>query len=194
MSDVRRSITEHMQTVSQLDSLVQPIEDVAKLIYSAVNKKGTVYWCGNGGSAGDAQHLSAELMGRYVLERRGLRSFALTTDASLMTAVANDYAFDRVFARQIETVAQPSDIVVVISTSGNSANIVAAAVAAKARGATVVGMTGATGGKLNAHCDVCLCVPSTVTARIQECHGLIGHIICELLDTWIANEQKENYV
>jgi len=191
MTNVRTHLAEHAAAVAKLDSMSQQIEDFAKLIYTAVSNQGTIYWCGNGGSAGDAQHLSAELMGRYVTERRGLRSFALTTDSSLMTAVANDYHYDRVFARQIETVARAGDVVVVISTSGNSSNIVAAAVAARASGATVVGLTGASGGKLRELCSLCLCAPSTVTARIQECHGLIGHIACALIDAWIAAEMKE---
>jgi D-sedoheptulose 7-phosphate isomerase len=191
MTDVRTHIAEHAATIAKLDALSPDIEVFAHLIYTAVCKQGTIYWCGNGGSAGDAQHLSAELMGRYVSERRGLRSFALTTDSSLLTAVANDYHFDRIFARQIETVARAGDVVVIISTSGNSSNILAAAVAARASGATVVGMSGASGGQLRAHCDLCLCVPSSVTARIQECHGLIGHIVCALIDAWVAAETKE---
>ncbi len=183
--DVLASLRQHQQVIAELEALAPQIQQFAERLHRAVNAGGTVYWFGNGGSAADAQHLSAELMGRYVSERRGLRSFALTTDSSLMTAIANDYHFDRVYARQVETVARPGDVVVAISTSGNSRNVLAGADAARAAGASVIGLTGASGGALRARCDLCLCAPSTVTARIQECHGLIGHIVCELLDGWI---------
>jgi D-sedoheptulose 7-phosphate isomerase len=186
--EVLAILRDHQQVVARLEVLAPQIRSFAALIRAAVAGGGTVYWFGNGGSAADAQHLSAELMGRYVKERRGLRSFALTTDSSLMTAVANDYHFDRVYARQVETLARPGDVVVAISTSGNSANVLAGAIAARAAGATVVGLTGESGGRLRGACDLCLCAPSAVTARVQECHGLIGHAVCELLDAWTPEE------
>jgi D-sedoheptulose 7-phosphate isomerase len=186
---IREQIAEHEQCVAQLHAMANEIERAARTMYDVACAGGTIYWLGNGGSAADAQHLSAELMGRFVTDRRGIKSFALTTDSSLMTAVANDYNFTRVFARQIETVVRPGDLVVVISTSGNSANIIAAAQAAQQQGAQVLGLTGATGGRLKEFTTQCLCIPSTVTARVQECHELIGHIMCDRIDAWVAQEK-----
>lgn len=143
---------------------------------------GKILWMGNGGSAADSQHLAAEFVGRYVKERRGLPSIALTTDTSILTSVGNDYGYDYVFARQIEALCTDKDLVVGISTSGNSSNVLRAMEAAKAIGATTVGWTGEGGGKLASICDMMLAIPSKVTARIQEAHILIGHILCELID------------
>ncbi|BBB91605.1 MAG TPA: D-sedoheptulose 7-phosphate isomerase [Methylomusa anaerophila] len=158
------------------------IETFAGLCKKAVLAGRTVFFCGNGGSAADSQHLAAEFVGRFQRERRALPAVALTTDTSILTAVANDYGYELVFARQVEALARPGDVVVGISTSGSSPNVVAAIERAKAAGAAAVGMTGETGGKLADLCDVCIKVPSNVTARIQEAHILVGHIICEMID------------
>ena len=144
--------------------------------------------CGNGGSAADAQHIAAELTGRYVLERRPLPAIALTTDTSALTAIANDYGFEHVFARQVDALGQAGDVLVAITTSGTSKNVVAAVKAARARRMKVIGLTGARGSAFAATCDVAIAVPAVNVARIQECHATIGHIICEIVDEAFAPE------
>jgi len=139
--------------------------------------------CGNGGSAADAQHFAAELSGRYVKERRALAGIALTTDTSALTAIGNDYGFDQVFSRQVEALGRPGDLLVGISTSGNSPNVIRAVEAAQTQGMKTLGLLGRDGGKLKALCDEALVVPSPVTARIQEVHQMIYHFWCEVIDT-----------
>ncbi|MDU4961152.1 MAG: D-sedoheptulose 7-phosphate isomerase [Sporomusaceae bacterium] len=175
-------IQEHQAVINQLSDLLPEISQFSGLCRQALSRGRTIFFCGNGGSAADCQHLAAELVGRFQKERRGLPGIALTTDTSILTAVGNDYGFDQVFARQIEALAREGDVVVGLSTSGNSPNVVKAITAARGLGAVTVGMTGETGGQLDTSCDVCLKVPSSVTARIQEAHILIGHILCELID------------
>lgn len=142
----------------------------------------TIFFMGNGGSAADSQHLAAEFVGRFVKERQGLPAVALTTDTSILTAVGNDYGFDTIFARQIEALVRTGDVVVGLSTSGNSPNVVQAFEAAKRMGAATIGLTGRSGGKMAAICDLCIRVPAEATARIQEIHILIGHLVCQLVD------------
>jgi D-sedoheptulose 7-phosphate isomerase len=149
---------------------------------SALGSGHKVLFVGNGGSAADAQHLAAELMGRFKLERRPLPALALTTDTSALTAIGNDYGYDEVFRRQVLAWALPGDVLVALSTSGNSPNVLAAAEAARALGAKVVGFTGQSGGQLRELCDACLCVPSSDTAHIQEAHIALGHILCGLVE------------
>ncbi|HLA94598.1 MAG TPA: SIS domain-containing protein, partial [Pyrinomonadaceae bacterium] len=139
--------------------------------------------CGNGGSAADAQHLAAEFVGRYETERRGIPAIALTTDTSALTAISNDYGFERVFARQVEALAQEGDCLIAISTSGDSPNVISAVMAARKKKCSVIGMTGARGKKLASLSDVCIMVPSERTARIQEAHITLAHIICEIIDS-----------
>jgi len=139
--------------------------------------------CGNGGSAADAQHFAAELSGRYVKERRALAGIALTTDTSALTAIGNDYGFDQVFSRQVEALGRPGDLLVGISTSGNSANVIRAVEAAKAAGMKTLGLLGKDGGALKDLMDDALVVPTTVTARVQEIHQMIYHFWCEVIDT-----------
>ena len=141
---------------------------------------------GNGGSAADAQHIAAELVGRYINERRGLPAIALTTDTSILTAVGNDYGYDNIFSRQVEALARPVDVVVGYSTSGNSANIYNAISLAKTIGCHCVALTGATGGKLAGVADSCIRVPSAETPRIQEAHAFIGHMLCDYVDRAFA--------
>jgi D-sedoheptulose 7-phosphate isomerase len=180
---IEKLIADHIAMVQALHSFchedIVKFADVSKTALARGNK---ILFMGNGGSAADSQHLAAELVGRFEKERRGLPAIALTTDTSILTAVGNDYGFNRVFSRQIEALAVAGDVVVGLSTSGNSPNVVEAIQAAKAVGAVTVGMTGKDGGKLSALCDVCVKVPSAVTARIQEGHIFIGHIICQLID------------
>ena len=164
------------------DQLLSRLEQVSNLFIKCFQKSGKVLFCGNGGSAADAQHISAELAGRYKLDRKPLFAEALHVNSSFMTAVANDYAYDEVYARMVEAAGRTGDILVAISTSGNSSNVIKAIQRAKGAGMTVVGMTGSTGGEMKDLCDVLLNVPSTNTPRIQEAHILMGHIICELTE------------
>ena len=166
------------KTMEQMD-VIQLMAERCKEALKAGNK---VLFCGNGGSAADAQHLAAELIGRFQKERRSLASIALTTDTSILTAVANDYGYDEVFARQVEGLGRSGDVLIGISTSGNSANVVKAALKARDTGMHTIAFTGEGGGKLKDICDITFAVPSKVTARIQEMHIMVGHIICELVE------------
>jgi phosphoheptose isomerase len=165
-----------------LESCLDELTAAAALVREVIGRGGKVLLCGNGGSAGDAQHIAAELVGRYVRERAPLPALALTVDTSVLTALANDYGFAQVFARQVDAHGQPGDALIAISTSGRSPNVIAACVAARARGLRVIGLTGQGGDELARHSDVCVRVPSRITARIQECHIGIGHLLCEAVD------------
>ena len=181
---IKERIAEHIalaQRLSQSELLGQ-IAVVAAAVRQALAQGHKVMFCGNGGSAADSQHLAAEFVGRFQKERRGLPAIALTVDTSILTAVGNDYGYDKVFVRQVEALGNAGDVLIGISTSGNSGNVVAAVELAKSKGIYCVGMTAAGGGKLAQLCDECLAVPDKVTARAQEMHILIGHILCELVD------------
>ncbi|HYR26778.1 MAG TPA: D-sedoheptulose 7-phosphate isomerase, partial [Aquabacterium sp.] len=147
---------------------------------------GKLMFCGNGGSAADSQHLAAELTGRFIKDRRPLAAVALSTDTSALTCIGNDYAFDEVFARQVQGLGRAGDVLVAISTSGNSRNVIRAVEEARALGVQVIGFLGRDGGVLKAMCDVAIVVPSTVTARIQESHILIGHTLCGLIEAQLG--------
>ncbi|MBX3294389.1 MAG: D-glycero-beta-D-manno-heptose 1-phosphate adenylyltransferase [Acidobacteria bacterium] len=189
-SIVEASFEEHQNVFARTDKvLFDTIESSARLFVSTLENGGKILICGNGGSAADAQHLAAEFSGRYEKERRALPAVALTTDTSALTAIANDYGFERVFARQVEALARPGDCLIAISTSGNSPNVIAAVMAAREIGCTVVGLTGESGKKLASLCDECVLVPSSRTARIQEIHITIAHIWCEYVDAFAASEQ-----
>jgi D-sedoheptulose 7-phosphate isomerase len=158
------------------------IARVAEVMLEACRKGNTIFWFGNGGSAADAQHLACELVSRFFLERKALASIALTTNTSELTAIANDYDFNNIFARQIEALVKPEDVVIGISTSGNSPNVIAGIQKAKQLGAVTVAFTGATGGKLRGEADYILMVPSEVTPHIQESHIMIGHLLCFIVE------------
>jgi D-sedoheptulose 7-phosphate isomerase len=160
----------------------ESIAAAAQMIVGALQAGRKVLVFGNGGSAADAQHLAAELVGRYQLERGGLPAIALTTDTSALTAIANDYGFEAVFARQVEALAQAGDVAIGISTSGNSPNVLAGIMAARARGCATIGLTASGGKKLASICDLAVLAPSTTVARIQECHITIAHAWCEAVD------------
>lgn len=180
---IEQLIDEHIAVAQAIQTdCLEDIRQVAAICKTALTGGHKILFMGNGGSAADSQHLAAELVGRFKKERKGLASIALTTDTSILTAVANDYGFDSVFSRQVEALAVAGDVVVGLSTSGNSPNVVKAIQAAKDQGAITVGMAGRQGGKLAGLCDVCIKVPSEVTARIQEGHSLIGHILCQLIE------------
>ncbi len=182
------SLDEHLGVFSALiTECSESIEECGRLILETVSQGNKVLICGNGGSAADAQHIAAEFVGRYETERRALPAIALTTDTSALTALANDFGFERIFARQVEALAVDGDLLIAISTSGNSPNVIAAVMEARRKGCKVVGMTGSGGKKLASLCDACLIVPSARTARIQEAHITIAHIWCEMVDEMVAN-------
>jgi len=155
---------------------------IAERVVETFRRGGKLLLCGNGGSAADAQHIAAEFVSRFRRERRGLPAIALTTDTSILTAISNDYGYERVFARQVEALGRPGDMVIGISTSGISASVIAAMRAARNGGMATVGFTGASGGTLVDHVDLCLCVPSHNTARIQEVHITVAHTVCEIVE------------
>jgi D-sedoheptulose 7-phosphate isomerase len=158
------------------------IVSVGHLMAEALRKGNRIFYFGNGGSAADAQHLGAELTGRYLRDRPGLPGIALTVNTSSITAIANDYSYEMVFARQLQALSSKGDIAVGISTSGNSANVLNAVQVGRERGLLTIGMTGRTGGKLKGAVDYCICIPSEQTPRIQESHILAGHILCEIIE------------
>ncbi len=177
---IRDTLIDGARVRLELD--VQAIAHAAELVRDAVLAGKKILLCGNGGSAADAQHIAAELVGRFVVERRPLAAIALTTDTSALTAIANDYGYDHVFSRQVEALGAEGDVLIAITTSGTSKNVVAAASAARARGMKIVALTGGKGSAFVASCDAGIAVPSAVTARIQECHITIGHLLCEAVD------------
>ena len=180
---IEQIIEEHSRIIQQVrQNCLSDIAKIACLCQEALRNKHTIFFCGNGGSAADSQHLAAEIVGRFVKERCGFPAMALTTDSSILTAVANDYGYEQIFARQVEALVRAGDVVFGLTTSGNSPNVLLAMEKAKQLGAITIGMSGGNGGHLAGCCDVCLIVPSQNTARIQEAHILIGHIICELID------------
>ena len=180
---IEKLIDEHQKTITSLkESLTEKIEAAALISAAALKNGKKLLFCGNGGSAADCQHLAAEFVGRFQKERKALPAVALTTDTSILTAVGNDYGFERIFARQVEALGEEGDVLFALSTSGNSPNILSAVEAAEKKGLRSVVLTGGDGGKLKAAGEICLNVPSPVTARVQEGHILIGHIICALLD------------
>ena len=174
-----------------VDVLAKPIMAGLEVLLECVSGKGKVLACGNGGSAADAQHFSAEFVGRYERERRALGAIALTTDSSILTAVANDYDYESVFSRQVLALGRPGDVLLAITTSGNSGNVLAAIAAAHEQGMKVIALTGRDGGKMNAvltDADVHICVPHQRTARIQEVHILVLHCLCDGVDAKLLGE------
>ena len=172
----------NFQRMAQDDGLRTQITEATRLCVDALKAGGKLLFAGNGGSAADAQHWAGELVSRFYFDRPGLSAIALTTDTSILTAIGNDYGYERVFSRQVEALGAPGDVLVVISTSGRSPNILAAAQAAQARGLKVIGFSGETGGELRALCDLCFCIPCADTPRIQEGHEFIGHVLCALIE------------
>ena len=179
---LRSGLEEHMDVFRRLPALGPTIQQAAQLIGAALSGGGKLMLCGNGGSAADAQHIAAELTGRFVKDRRPLAAVALSTDTSALTSIANDYTFDEVFARQVMGLGSKGDCLIAISTSGNSRNVLRAAEEARATGVHVIGLLGKDGGTLRALCDVAIVVPGTTTARIQEAHIFIGHTLCAMVE------------
>lgn len=176
------TLERHRQLFAQLESIEPDIEKLSNDITNCLNTGGKIFFIGNGGSAADCQHLAAEFVVRYKAERAPLAAIALTVDTSILTAHANDYSFDSVFSRQLLALCQPNDLVVGLSTSGNSANIINGIEVAKQIGAMTWAWTGSSGGTLKSISENCLCIPSDETARIQEAHIFVGHWLCEHLD------------
>ena len=185
---IEREIRESIAVQEQLIGAAQLIADAARLIIATMRNGGKLIVFGNGGSAADAQHLSAELVGRYRQDRKAFPAIALTTDSSALTSISNDYGFDAIFSRQLEAIGKPGDVVVAISTSGNSPNVLNALAAAKKLGISSIGLTGKSGGKLRSSVEVCLSVPSDSTPRIQEAHGLVIHILSGLIESALTGE------
>jgi phosphoheptose isomerase len=188
MRGIADVFAEHARVAERAAQELPPVlERIVAETYGCLRAGGKVLACGNGGSAADAQHLVAELVGRFREERRALAGIALAGDAATLTALGNDYGYERVFARQVEALARPGDVLFAISTSGNSANVVLAARTARERKCLVIALTGAHGGELAAHADLVLRAPSTVVARIQEMHTLCIHVVFEALDDMIRH-------
>ena len=175
------------------EMLSKPIADAVSAVVGCITGGGKVLACGNGGSASDAQHFAAEFVGRFERERPGLAAIALTTDTSILTAIGNDYSFEAVFAKQVQALGAPGDVLLAMTTSGNSANVLAAVAAARAKEMTVIALTGNSGGKIGellTDTDVHICVPHERTARIQEVHLLVLHCLCDAVDLQLLGEQE----
>lgn len=179
--EIQDSIVIHQQLLEDKD-FINNIRKIAAVCAESLRKGGRIHFCGNGGSAADAQHLAAELSGRFAKDRKPLNAEALHTNTSYLTAVANDYGFENVYSRMLEAAGKPNDVLFAISTSGNSRNVLNAIDHAKRNGIFVAGLTGYNGGDMAGLCDVLFTVPSNNVARIQETHIMIGHIICELIE------------
>ncbi len=174
-----------------MDTLPPAIAEAARLMTDALNRRGKILSCGNGGSAGDSQHFSAELLNRFEIERPGLAAVALTTDTSTLTAIANDYAFQQIFSKQVMALGNPGDCLLAISTSGNSDNVLEAVHAAHDQKMNVIALTGGDGGSIRenlASSDVEICVPSSRTARVQEIHLIVIHCLCDAIDQALFND------
>ena len=182
-SIIKFEFEEHLKTSqATFESIGHSVEVAAKLCIDCLKNGNKILLFGNGGSAADAQHIAAELVGRYKTERKGLAAIALTTDTSALTAIGNDYGYDRVFDRQVEALANTGDVAIGISTGGSSANVASALKLAKDLDCKTIGFSGRGGGEMNELCDINIVVPAQDTARIQEMHILIGHTICHLID------------
>ncbi len=183
---VLAAIREIARNLEDLEAQAPVIQEIGERLIDVLRNKGKVMFCGNGGSAADSQHLAAELEGRFLIDRRPLAAVALTTNASTLTAIGNDFGFDAVFERQVRAIGNAGDALVALSTSGNSPNVLRALQAAREMRLFTVGFTGQGGGQMTALCDVCLRVPSRSTPRIQEMHILAGHIVCDIIERAVA--------
>ena len=186
-SIIENEFAEHLKVAQKLSSLTDQVEVAAQLCIDSLQNGGKILIFGNGGSAADAQHIAAEMVGRYKVERKGLPAIALTTDTSALTSIGNDYGYDRVFDRQVEALANKVDVVIGISTGGSSGNVISGLQTAKELGCRLIGFSGRDGGEMNTLCDVNLVVPAEGTPRIQEMHIVIGHTICHLIEQEFYN-------
>lgn len=190
MSEFRTYCLTAARNFEALTDLENVVQTAISGITDAFRHGNKVMFCGNGGSAADAQHLAAELVGRYRMERAPLPALALTVDTSALTAIANDYSFDEVFSRQVHGIGKAGDILVAISTSGNSKNVLRAIEAARACSIRTIGLTGQSGGMMRQLCDICICVPSDLTNHIQEMHIAVGHIICGAVERRMSDARQ----
>jgi D-sedoheptulose 7-phosphate isomerase len=179
---IKKHIDEHVDVLKSLSDHTATIGQIAKILIHCLSDKGNIFWCGNGGSASDSQHLSGELIGRFVDNRKSLRSIALSSGDAVGTCIANDFGFVNIFSRQLEGLARPGDVLIGITTSGNSQNILNAFKAANSLKVKTIGFLGKGGGKALKYADVSIVIKSKTTARIQEMHILIGHILCDLIE------------
>jgi D-sedoheptulose 7-phosphate isomerase len=177
-----QNLQEHNALLATLHSLNDDVLRAGRMAAHTLRQGGKILFCGNGGSAADGQHLAAELTGRFIHDRRPLAAMALSTDTSALTCIGNDYSFDEIFARQVAGLGHAADLLIGISTSGNSRNVIRAVDEARKLGMQTIGLLGRDGGQLRSLCDHNILVPSPVTARIQECHILIGHTLCGLIE------------
>ena len=183
MSQFLKNLEDHLNVFKKINDLNDVVESAANMLIEAAKKRRHIFICGNGGSASDSQHFSAELRGRFEAERIPLKATALTVDTSALTAIGNDYGYDAVFSRQLEALAEKDDVLIAITTSGNSKNVLKAVESAKKIGLKTIGLTGGSGGALKSSVDFSIVIPDNRTARIQEGHIFILHVLCEMIDT-----------
>lgn len=183
---IAQTFEAHQAALNAVRELECEIDAAASVIIESMQAGGLLLLAGNGGSAGDAQHIAGEFVGRFLRERRALPAMALNTNSTIITAIGNDYGFENIFSRQVEAHGKPGDVLIAISTSGNSGNVIKAAQVSRAIGMKVIGMTGRSGGDLLPLCDICLAIPSDETPRVQEMHILIGHILCDISEGVLA--------
>ena len=179
---IRQHLAEHLSVASQIESLEEDIHSIAQTLIQALKDHKTIFWCGNGGSASDSQHLAGELIGRFVGDRKPLKSISLNADSAVMTCIVNDYGYEHIFSRQVEGLGSEGDVLIGITTSGNSQNVLNAYQTANDLGIKTIGLLGKGGGKAVSLVQQSVIVPSNTTARIQEMHILIGHILCDLIE------------
>jgi len=192
VDDIRRQLTSHVEVIHVVSNKLAPrVAECAQMLIDTLQAGQKILIMGNGGSAADAQHFAAEMVGRFLLERRALAAIALTTDTSILTAVGNDYGFDDIFKRQVEALAKPGDVLIGISTSGNSKNIKRAFAAGKNLGVKTIGLLGRDGGEIASLADLDLTVPSLETPRIQEAHLVMIHILCDLVEKGLFSQKSE---
>ena len=183
---INKHIKEHNDVLDSILQLDESIEKVANIFLSCLERGGTIFWCGNGGSASDSQHLAGELVGRFVDERKPLKSIALTADSAVMTCIVNDYGYEYIFSRQIVALSSEGDVLVGITTSGNSKNVLKAFEVAKNKGVKTIGLLGKGGGMAKNLVEESIIISSNSTARVQEMHILIGHILCDLIEEGLS--------
>lgn len=194
INDIKNSFAQISQNFVKLQEKATTIEQISQLWINAISQGKKVIFCGNGGSAADSQHLAAELMGRYKFDRAPMPAMSLTVDTSALTAIGNDYGYDKVFSRQLRGIGNTGDVIVGISTSGNSKNILDAFAVAKEKGIKTIAFTGEHGGKMREVADVCLNVPSNTTNNIQEMHIACGHMICGIVENHFFGQQNQEKV
>lgn len=183
MDSLKNCLSEHISTAEKMENILPLIQEASNICLEALNNEKKILLCGNGGSAADAQHIAAELSGRFKKERKALAGIALTTDTSALTAIGNDYGFDFIFSRQLEAIGKRGDILIAISTSGNSKNVIKAIESARKIGLKIITLTGKKGGVMKDLGDINIVIPSNNTPRIQEMHIMVGHMICAIIDS-----------